>query len=395
VRSDGLPGTGTQADPFDGSTATKFDSILQQYNSTPSLGIHLIGGSFQTSVTHSWMLRSGWVISGDGMYNTTVQLVGSVAGMRGVTAMVADSNVSTDYVTIQNLTIDCNWAALAPTAAVGVGGEKNITVTAVGICGNNNLLDGVRCINTYGSAANKLEHFALFLAGSRFGDSTNNVIQNCRAELPQGTYGNPFALAGWTFSVPNYVLKNSKVTGCTAVGVNSGGEAGFTSGGVNLANVKDCLVDSNTFVDCFGAAYIDTGSVDGLTVTNNSVTRGWQGVGLANPNGPKQNITISNNTFQIQNRNQVGTNCGIVSTFGAVTNLTIDHNVITFDTSGTGVMQFWGIMTLSANTAIISNNTVGVVTLGLGVGSGATGTGLTMFNNRTPDGVLIPTLNNQ
>jgi hypothetical protein len=354
-----------------------------------------MGGPFKTSVTHNWVLQSGWIISGDGMYNTTVQLTGNVAGMRGVTAFVANSNVSTDYVTIQNLTIDCNWAALSPTADVGLGGEKNITVTAVGICGNNNLLDGVRCINTYGSAANRLEHFALFLAGSRFGDSTNNVIQNCRAELPQGTYGNPFALAGWTFTTPTYMLTNSRVTGCTAVGVNNGGEAGFTSGGVNLSNVKDCLIDSNTFVDSFGAAYIDTGSVDGLTVTNNSVTRGWQGVGLANPNGLRQNINISGNNFNIQNRNAIGASCGIVTSFGTTTNLTIDHNTITFDSSGSGMWQFWGIMAQSSNTATISNNTVGLAPVGFDLGSNATGTGLTLFNNRTPAGALVPNLNNQ
>jgi len=219
-------------------------------------------------------------------------------------------------------------------------------------------------------------------------------MQNCRAEMPQGTYGNPFALIGWTSSTPNYLLTDSKVVGCTAVGVNNGGSTGFTSGGVNLANVKNCKVDSNTFIDCFGAAYIDTGSVDGLEVTNNTVVRGWEGVGLANPTLPKQNITISGNNFNIQNRNPIGASIGITNSFGAVTNLTIDHNTITFDTSGSGTMQFWGIMAPLSTTATITNNTIGVVTVGQGVGSNATGTSLTMFNNRTPDGALVPNLNN-
>jgi hypothetical protein len=232
------------------------------------------------------------------------------------------------------------------------------------------------------------------MGGSRFGDCTNDVIENCRAELPQGNYGNPFALAGWTFSTPRYLLLNSKVVGCTAVGVSNGGATGFTSGGVNFANVKDCQIDSNSFTDCFGAAYTDAGSVDGLSVTNNTVIRGWQGVGLANPILPKQNITISGNNFNIQNRNPDGANCGIVNSFGTITNLTIDHNTISFDTSGTGVMQFWGIMAQLSNYSTISNNTVGVVTVG-DSGSGATGTGLIMFNNRTPTGALVPNLNNQ
>jgi hypothetical protein len=329
------------------------------------------------------------------MYSTTVQAAGSVAGMGGVTVFASDPNISTDNVTIQDLTIDCNWAELSQTADTGPGGEKNITVTAVSIYGSNNLLDGVRCINSYGSAANKREQFALFLVGARTGDSTNNVIQNCRAELPQGTYGNPFALAGWTFSTPNYVLTNSKVVGCTAVGVNNGLQSGFTSGGVNIANVKDCVIDSNTFIDCYGAVYTDTGSIDGLQLTNNNVTRGWGGAVLASLALPKQNVTIRGNNLNILNRDQNGASCGINVSFAGITNLTIDSNTVTFDTSGTGPLQFWGIMAPLSNNATISNNTVGVVTVGLGVGSGATGTGLVMFNNRNSDGTLIPTLNNQ
>jgi hypothetical protein len=333
-------------------------------------------------------------MAGAGMYSTTIQATGSVTGMRGFTVIVSDSNVETDNLTLQDLTIDCNWAELGPTADT-LNGEKYITVTAVAFFGSNNLLERIRCINSYGSAANKLEHFALFMGGSRFGDGTNNTIENCRAELPQGTYGNPFALAGWTFTTPKYLLTNSRVVGCTAVGVNNGSQTGFTSGGVNVANLKNCTVDSNTFIDCFGAAYIDSGSVDGLAVTNNSVTRGWQGVGLANPALPKQNITISGNNFNIQNRNPVGANCGIVNGFSTGTNLTVTNNTISFDTSGTGKLQFWGIMLPSSSNATISNNIVGTVPVGIELGSGVTGTGLIMFNNRTPDGTLIPTLNNQ
>src|SRR5206468_663403 len=101
------------------------------------------------------------------------------------------------------LTIDGNWPEIGSTAPDGIGGEKQTGVSAVALSGSNNLLERVRCINTYGSWTNAKEHFALFLIGPRNGDGTNNVISNCRAELPRGSYGNPFALAGWMFSPPN------------------------------------------------------------------------------------------------------------------------------------------------------------------------------------------------
>ena len=393
MRTDGLSGSGTQADPFDGSTMDKFDAVLLNYQLTPNLGIHLSGvGPFRTRANHNWIVQPGWVISGDGMYSTTIQVGGSVTGLHGVTVFVANSNISTDNIVIQDLTIDCNWAELSLTADNGLGGEKSITVTAVGICGSNNLLQRVRCINSYGTAANRLEHFALFLAGPRTGDGTNNVLQDCRAELPQGTYGNPFALAGWTFSTPTHLLTNSKVIRCTAVGVNNGKEVGFTSGGANLANVKNCLIDSNSFTDCFGTAYIDTGSVDGLQVTNNTVVRGWQGVGLSNSTLPKQNITISGNNFQIQNRLTYEGSYGISVGVGTTTNLTITNNTITFDTSGKGIPQYYGIAAVLLNTATVSNNTIGYAPGNTYFANYATGVGVTLFGNRMTDGSLVPGL---
>ena len=371
----------------------KFDTILLNYQLTPNLGIHLSGaGPFRTRANHNWIVQPGWVFSGDGMYSTTIQVGGNVAGLRGVTVFTANSNISTDNIVIQDLTIDCNWAELSLTADNGLGGEKDITVTAVGICGSNNLLQRVRCINSYGWHRCERGAGTFLLYSWRvqgLGDSTNDVIQDCRAELPQGTYGNPFALAGWTWSTPTHLLTNSKVIRCTAVGVNNGAETGFTSGGVNLANVKNCLIDSNSFTDCFGAAYIDTGSVDGLQITNNTVVRGWQGVGLSNSTMPKQNITISGNNFQIQNRLTYEGVYGIVSGVGTTTNLTITNNTISFDTSGVGIPQYYGIAAGLLNTATVSNNTIGFAPGNTYFANYATGVGLTIFNNKMSDGAPV------
>lgn len=394
VRTDGLTGTGTQADPFDGSTPERFDAVMRSFFFTPNVAIHLTGlGPFRTYHNHNWLVRSGWVISGDGMYSTTVQIVGNVAGMRDVVVFRSDPNVTTDYVTISDLTIDCNWAELSTTADTGSGGEKNIKTAAVLVWGSNNLLERIRCINSYGSLANKLEQFAIFLSGPRSGDGTNNIIRECRAELPQGTCGNPFALAGWVNSPPWHLIVNSKVVSCTAVGANDGLTNGFTSGGVNMANVKNCEIDGNTFIDCFGAAYLDVGSIDGLRVTNNTVVRGWQGVGVATLSLPRQNIEITGNNFLIQNRVPGGASYGILVGWGTTNNLMISSNTISFDTSGGGMPGFWGVAASLLTNATVSDNTIGLPDCRLD--NVATGSAVTMFNNRTPEGTLIPDLNNQ
>ena len=392
MRSDGLAGSGTQADPFDGGTAPKFDALMNGYRSTINFAVHLVGaGPFRTVANHNWMVGQGWTLSGDGMDVTTLQLVGSVAGLRDITVISSNPNVATDYVTIRDLTVDCNWSALFPTADTGLGGEKNIRVDAIVAWGSNNLIERVRAINGYGSWANLREQFLFYLGGPRSADGTNNIIQFCRAELPHGNYGNPFALAGWVNTLPNYLITNSKVFSCTAVGVNNGLATGFTSGGVNLANIKDCWIDSNTFTDCYGAAYIDTGSVDALHITNNIVVRGWQGAGISSHVLPKQNIEISGNNFALQNRVLGGGSYGVFAGNEITTNLVISNNTITFDGSGAGMVQFWGIAASLINTATISNNTVG--TFNPGVINVVSGSALTMFGNQTPDGTPISSLN--
>ena len=397
IRTDGFPGSGTQADPYDGSTPAKFDAIMSKLQAVLNPAIHLVGrGPFRTYASHTWFVHSGWVISGDGMYSTTVQLTGSVSGMNDVAVFKSDPKLATDNVTFTNLTIDCNWPQLSATADWGLGGEENCKIGAVVLFGSNNLLDHVRSINTYSSLANQLEEFALWLVGPPSGDGTNDVIQYCRAEMPRGNHEGPFNLTGFLYSTPTHLLTNSKVISCTAVGVYGAlsTSPGFASGGVNLANVQNCQIDSNTFIDCFGAAYIDTGSVDGLQVTNNTVTRGWLGIGLLSPviQGVKQNITISGNTFLIQNRVPHGASYGIEAGYGPTTNLTIDHNTVTFDTSGPGILSFWGIAGGYVTSGTISNNIVGLAPQ---LNNGFAASTVTMFNNRTPAGTLIPALNNR
>ena len=58
TRADGHPGTGTEADPYDGSTPEKFDALMEALQWTPNLGIHLKGaGPFRTYFNHTWNVR--------------------------------------------------------------------------------------------------------------------------------------------------------------------------------------------------------------------------------------------------------------------------------------------------------------------------------------------------
>ena len=388
-RTDGVAGTGTQADPFDGSTQAQFDEVMSGIPA--NTWIHLGPGTFRTSVTKPWWVKPGWVVEGAGMDQTTVQLTGNVAGKHtNVVCFESSPNVSSDYIVLRDLTCDANWAELSATADTGLNGEKNIKTGALALYGSNNLVQRVRSINTYGSWPNKQEQFAILVVGPRTGDGTGNVIDSCKAELPQGTYGSPFALHGWTNSLPHHLITNSKVVACTVNGVNNGQHSGFTSGGVNLSNVKDCEIDRNTFTDCFAVAYIDTGSVDGLRITNNTLIRGWLGVGMSSWVAPKQGIEIRNNNFLIQTRIVGGASYGMVIGYGPTSNVTIDSNTITFDLTGAGLKDFWGIAASGLNNATITNNTIGFAYFV--VNNSASGTNVITWNNLQTDGTPAPGL---
>jgi len=353
-------------------------------------------GPFQTYASHTWVVRSGWVISGDGMYSTTIQMVGSVSGLSlDVDVFKSDPNVSTDNVVIQNLAIDCNWNNLT-NKPVGPGGEYAVSSGGVILFGTNNLVQSVRCSNAYGSfetAVGNCESLVIALYPSKFADAVGNTISNCLVDSPQGTHMAPFGIGGLSDFSGATITYNTgaKVLGCTAIGVNNGlgstptnPVVGFNnSGGVNFGYVKNLTIDSNTFIDCYGAAYCDTGSTDGLQVTNNTVIRGWAAIGLGSPTPPKQNILISGNSFSIQNRSS-GANAGINWTGAPITNFTVTHNTLSADTSGSGSLQFWGVIAYSVTNATITNNVVDPLFY-----NKVTGTGLTISNNTQPNGAPV------
>jgi hypothetical protein len=398
VRTDGQAGSGSESDPYDGSTMDKFDAMMGDNSKTPPYTtIHLGPGTFRSSASdqnHKWQVKAGWVVEGAGMYSTTVQMGGSVAGIHhDLEAFKSDCTVSTDNVTIRDLTVDCNWAELSVTADTGVGGEKNIKVSAVCLYGSNNLIERLRHINTYGSAANGQEEFGVFLSAPWPMDATGNRISHCRAELPAGNYGSAFNIAGEvSFSPIRYVI-DSKIDHCTVIGINNGlSTAGFTNGLGGTAFARNFEMSDNFVTDCAGVFYSDTGSLENIQITSNTVVRGWQGVGLASRTMPKQNITISGNNFSIQNRVIGAGSSGIVAGYGATTNLTVSNNTITFDTSGGGMLNFRGIAMSLLNNATVSNNIIG--TANWPVSNAATGTNVTLSNNRHPDGTLVPGLGN-
>lgn len=357
-------GSGTQTDPYDASTAAKFDALMTSFQNTQNLIIHLGSGTFRSDSTadNRWLVQPGWKIEGTGMNSTTCQMAGNLAGKHWDMQFFKSAfNASTDGVVIQDLTVDCNWAELGQTADVGADGEKFGSIFAIQLSGNNIVIQRVRHINSYGSRANANEAFGITIGTPNSSDASGNTIRDCRAELPQGNYGAPYGLFGWASENTLHYQRNSKVYNNYAIGNTDGKVTGFTTGGVNAAYLKNCQIYGNTFVDCQSIFYQDTGSVDGLQVTGNSLTRGWVGIGLiasAEPSWTKADIKIADNTINLQNRlDSFGSASYGIWLFGAnATGINISGNRISFDTSGQGYRQFLTISAAQTEQANISDN---------------------------------------
>jgi len=400
VRTDGQAGSGTESDPYDGSTMDKFDSLMVSFG--PYTTIHLGPGTFRSSASdqnHKWQVKSGWVVEGAGMYSTTVQMGGSVAGIHyDLEAFKsAQDGSSTDNVIIRDLTVDCNWAELSTTADTGAGGEKNICVYATSLSGSNNLIERVRHINTYGSFANGQEEFGVFLTAPSNMDATGNRISYCRAELPAGNYGSAFNIAGEdNFSPIRYVI-DSKIDHCTVVGINNGEIAGFTTGLGGAAFAKGFEMSDNFATDCAGVFYSDTGSLENIQITNNTVVRGWVGIGLvaaADPTWTKNNIQIRGNNINIQNRSGSAPSDAIRILNVLTTTCIIDSNTITYDMNGSSSNDgFHTILAQQVTDLTVSNNTVGSpAPPGYAVVQFTGCTNVTIFGNHNPSGGSVPGL---
>ncbi len=389
VRTDGRAGTGTIADPFDGS-GTNYDTKMSALAvaGAQNITIHLGAGQFLTNVANgngtAFFVQAGWHIKGAGKYQTTVLMTGNIAGLfHDFQAFKTDNtsaNLTFDDIEISDLTVDCGTALLA--TATTVLGQKKCQLGGITLSGSFINVHDCRVIHQYGSLANNLESFGIVAHNGGDGGAgtktIGNVLQNNLCELPTGTYGAPYGLFG---------VKTSRAINNTAYGINNGGNGGFTSGGVNCASVIDTVIANNTFVDCYNIFYSDTGSFAKLTIANNTLTRGWFGIAFANDSSsnPRSDILIYGNHIEIQNREE-GENDGIKFSGGNTSNnVNIWNNVITFvSDGGAGSYSFWTILAANLVSSSVQWNT-----LDAGASQHALGTNVRVFGNRAPDGSLL------
>jgi hypothetical protein len=183
VRTDGVAGSGTENDPYDGSTQVKFDNLMgMTFQGLTNMLIHLGPGTFQTlgfPTAGGWWPYSGWKITGSGMEVTVLKLVGVPANTRksAIGSLYPVNNFLTSF-EVSDLTIDCNLA----------GQVANVTCEAVAVTGAHNRLRRIRVIN-FGTTYGGYECFALSPTSANGdiatkGEVVDNWMDACILEQP-------------------------------------------------------------------------------------------------------------------------------------------------------------------------------------------------------------------
>jgi len=167
-RTDGIGGSGTLNDPYDGSTATKFDTLMRDVVGINTC-VHLGPGTFDTAGYYDgitgtyWQAKSGVRIVGSGIDVTTLKLVNTAATTQRVYAIGHPLSSSTvDFFEVSDLTVDCNLS--------GVSGTTS-TAGAVRVMGNHSRVVRVKVKNW----GNKSTGTPGFVMAMLTGDPSNNV----------------------------------------------------------------------------------------------------------------------------------------------------------------------------------------------------------------------------
>ena len=190
-RSDGQKGSGTLNDPYDGSTAAKFDGIM---NGLPGpTCVHLGPGEFQTAGYRvdavGWQIKPGMRIIGSGLDVTVLKLVNaSTAGQyfaigHQLTTGSGASEVKNpmDFCEVADMTIDCN---------LGNQSGTQVACGAIRLMGHHVRIRRVKAMNWGTKDSTKCFAFQLITGvitaatpPVRF-EVVNAGIQQCVAESP-------------------------------------------------------------------------------------------------------------------------------------------------------------------------------------------------------------------
>jgi hypothetical protein len=329
-------GSGTASDPYDGSTAQKFDGVLRTRSEAhqENLIVCIGAGTFETEGTYDFIvnvphktvrgftLNKNWKVHGAGVDKTTLKLVSffgnpsNMAKSPGVGVVFSTYNDAASGIEISDLTIDDNYSALKPVAnQQGITG-LNLDAIHLRADEGGHWIHRVKVIHPAGETGEVFTVWLISMNNKSPAVNSGNIIEYVTLSDP-GADG----CTGITIANALGEVRNNQVTGyAIGYGAWSSGKVAF---------------HDNVAIDTTYGFNIDSWDNDGVRIYNNQIIhpKKW---GLVIGGGKRYaNFQITGNTIQINAPSAIG-----IFLTGNVTNALIENNKFIADPpASTGTLR--------------------------------------------------------
>lgn len=322
-RKDGKLGQGTESDPFDGSTQSKFDAIMRGYmtRAETNVAFYLEPGTYFTKGTWDYIpglsggaegfrCLHGWSITGSGRSATTIKLSEYPPNKIGVSSgtCVIGAQYENSDITIKDLTIDASYSDF--------GSPTNTNTGGIGLGGDRNEVVNVHVKNIGCPIYENCVGIALYCWGA----GSHNLVRNCIISDAHGGFGSLIAIYSRNpDSGDNGEFGESSET-AVVEGNSIFGDG--TQQGIGCWGIFNSKFINNKIVNCGSGFFTDVGFNRGNIIRNNHFLNCGAGVILGGSGNVRgwERYTIADNYFSIRN-NGVG-----IWLLGGVTKSSISGN---------------------------------------------------------------------
>lgn len=291
-RTDGQPGNGTQADPFNGSTPDMLDSRLDRM--PPHAVVNFLPGEYRSrgrnNITGGWQPKRGQKLIGEGAESVLKLVEAQEEGSPHV-LIGSEYNAQCDGLEISNLTLDCLIDAQPGVVAAG----------GIAVYGSHVKIERVQ-VENWGSRTDRFEGFAVAANGGHpdYGSACGNLIIQCRAVKATRNMSAAGATAFAVFGADElrWAHRAPVIRECFVSGRGSRLVRAFT-----ITGSIDGLVEESSAEQCQFGYYADSSFNHGITIRKNwfhdcEIGVGWN-YGDRQPGIIEPRVAILENLFGI------------------------------------------------------------------------------------------------
>jgi hypothetical protein len=290
VRRDGHIGSGSAQDPFDASSAARYDAILERFSEFTNF--FYSPGIYETK---GWYYRTRRTANphchhfGAGTDRTIIRLVDTSQATADGVIFAADYDATVDGFEVHDLTLDCN-ASGNPVFRDGIG-----AVAAINVIGNNLLFSNLK-VEHFGTAKRGVECFPIFCyagPGHAFGQYHNIRLEN--SILTEPASGNKDGLTCVVIGASSNARVDGEIVNCRFIHLKSDFSYSHAFGAP--------LCEGNEVMDCETGFYLEPDNRQpGIWTIRNNRFRGINAAAMVkwHPTGVLNTILFEDNNVVLE-----------------------------------------------------------------------------------------------